>query len=91
MLWAIVAALLSGFVIGGIARFAVPGPDPMPWWGTILVGWAGSFLGGVVARVFLGTTGGILLAILGAVVIVVAYRLLVQKRPLTGPRAHRHP
>ena len=29
MLGAIIQVLLSGFIIGGLARWAVPGPDPM--------------------------------------------------------------
>lgn len=85
MLWAIVSALVGGFVVGGIARLAVPGPDPMPWWGTILVGWAGALLGGVVAKLLFGRTAGILLAIAGAIVIVILYRKLVQRRSISGP------
>jgi hypothetical protein len=23
--------IVGGFVVGGLARLAVPGPDPMPW------------------------------------------------------------
>ena len=43
MLVAIVSFLLSGFVIGLLARWAVPGPDPMPVWMTILIGVLGAW------------------------------------------------
>jgi uncharacterized membrane protein YeaQ/YmgE (transglycosylase-associated protein family) len=40
----------SGLIIGGIARFLLPGPDPMSWPRTILFGIGGSFVGGMVGR-----------------------------------------
>ncbi len=42
MLLTIIGILIGGFVIGGLARLAVPGPDPMPVWMTILIGFLGS-------------------------------------------------
>jgi uncharacterized membrane protein YeaQ/YmgE (transglycosylase-associated protein family) len=50
---------------------------------TIGLGLAGSFLGGVVARIFLGTGGGVVFAVLGATLILYLYRRFVQHRPLT--------
>jgi uncharacterized membrane protein YeaQ/YmgE (transglycosylase-associated protein family) len=80
---------LSGLIVGGLARFAVPGPDPMSIWATIALGIAGSFVGGIVARL-LGLEGaGIILMVLGAVVVLLVYRRFVQERPITGPGAHR--
>ncbi|HET9507689.1 MAG TPA: hypothetical protein VFO81_07080, partial [Gaiellaceae bacterium] len=49
MLSELLGLLLSGFLVGGLARFALPGPDPMPLWATIVLGIGGSFLGGLVA------------------------------------------
>ena len=49
MLGAILSLLVSGLIIGLLARFAVPGKDPLKLWQTILLGIAGSFLGGAVA------------------------------------------
>jgi len=94
MFGAVIAALFIAFITGALARFALPGPDPMPAWLTIAIGFAG-FLGG----------SGIVLAIGGrkaaswsglasffvAVGLVVAYRLFVQKRPLWGRDAYRFP
>lgn len=77
---------LSGLVIGGLARLAVPGPDPMSLWRTIALGLAGSFVGGLLARLLgLEAGGGILFALLGAVLLLVLHRRLVQKRGITGP------
>ena len=38
--------LLVGCIVGPIARFVVPGDDPMPIWMTIVLGALGAFLGG---------------------------------------------
>ena len=96
MLSAILTLLVSGLIIGLLARFAVPGKDPLPIWQTILLGIAGSFLGGILAAI-LGVIDGddtltageattsFLFALGGAIVLLIAYRKLVQKRPLTGP------
>jgi uncharacterized membrane protein YeaQ/YmgE (transglycosylase-associated protein family) len=42
--------LISGFVIGGLARWIMPGPDPMSIGKTILLGIVGSLIGGLVGR-----------------------------------------
>jgi uncharacterized membrane protein YeaQ/YmgE (transglycosylase-associated protein family) len=98
MLGAIVSLLLSGLIIGLLARFAVPGKDPLKLWQTILLGIAGSLLGGFLAAL-LGVLDGddtisggeagasFLFALGGAIVLLILYRKLVQKRPLTGPNA----
>ena len=96
MLGAILTLLVSGLIIGLLARFAVPGKDPLKLWQTILLGIAGSLLGGLVAGL-LGVLDGddtvtsgealtsFLFALGGAVLLLILYRKLVQKRPITGP------
>jgi uncharacterized membrane protein YeaQ/YmgE (transglycosylase-associated protein family) len=96
MLGAILSLIVSGLIIGLLARFAVPGKDPLKLWQTILLGIAGSLLGGLVAG-FVGVLDGddtissgeaassFLFALAGAIVLLIAYRKFVQKRPLTGP------
>jgi uncharacterized membrane protein YeaQ/YmgE (transglycosylase-associated protein family) len=74
--------VLFGFVVGGLARFALPGPDPMPWYATIGLGLAGAFVGGIVARLLFGSAGGFLFALIGAVLLLALYRKYVQKRPV---------
>lgn len=98
MLGAVVYLLVAGLIIGVLARFAVPGKDQLKLWQTILLGIAGSVLGGLVAGL-LGVIDGddtvqpgeamssFLFSLGGAIVLLVLYRNLVQKRPLTGPGA----
>jgi uncharacterized membrane protein YeaQ/YmgE (transglycosylase-associated protein family) len=83
--------LLWGLVIGGLARLAIPGPDPMPIWMTIAIGIGGSLIGGIVTRIFFGTGLSFFFAFLGAVLLVILYRKYVQHRPITGPGARRPP
>jgi uncharacterized membrane protein YeaQ/YmgE (transglycosylase-associated protein family) len=94
----LLSLVVSGLVIGLLARFAVPGKDPLRLWQTILLGIAGSLLGGLLAGL-LGAidgddtiTGGeafasFAFALGGAIVLLILYRRFVQKRPLTGPDA----
>jgi uncharacterized membrane protein YeaQ/YmgE (transglycosylase-associated protein family) len=93
MLASIVMIMVFGFITGGLARLAVPGPDPMPVWLTVAIGLAGSAAGGALAIGIWGrgTQAIGLLSFLGAVLLVVAYRRFVQKRPLTGPDALKFP
>jgi uncharacterized membrane protein YeaQ/YmgE (transglycosylase-associated protein family) len=98
---AILSAVLSGFVIGGLARLAVPGPDPMPFSLTVVIGLAGSAAGvGIATGIFgasntFDTSGRafatLMLEVGVAIALVAAYRRFVQKRPLWGPEAHRFP
>jgi uncharacterized membrane protein YeaQ/YmgE (transglycosylase-associated protein family) len=85
----IISILVWGFIIGGLARLAIPGPDPMPIWMTTAIGIVGSLIGGIISRLIFGRGVSFFFAFLGAVLLVVAYRKFVQHRPLTGPGARR--
>ena len=87
----ILALLLTGLVVGALARLALPGPDPMPIWATILLGWAGSLVGGIISGIFLGRPAGIIISVLAATLLLYLYRRYVQHRSLTGPDARRPP
>ena len=89
MLLFLILLAVGGFIVGGLARFALPGPDPMPWYATIGLGVAGMLVGGLIARLLVGTGGGILFAVLGAVLLLYLYRRFVQGRGLTGPARGR--
>jgi uncharacterized membrane protein YeaQ/YmgE (transglycosylase-associated protein family) len=93
VLGSIVMIMLFGFITGSLARLAVPGPDPMPVWLTVAIGLVGSAAGGAIAIGIWGkgTQGIGIFAFLGAVLLVVAYRRLVQKRPIVGPEALKFP
>jgi len=84
----VVVIVLTGLVIGALGRLAVPGRDPMPIWLTIAIGIAGAIVGGFVAvAVGLGGGGLFVASVLAATLIVIAYRRVVQKRTVTGPRS----
>jgi uncharacterized membrane protein YeaQ/YmgE (transglycosylase-associated protein family) len=83
--------VLGGFILGGLARLAVPGPDPMPFWLTVGIGIGGSILGGLIADIFFGKAGSFVLAYLGAIALVILYRRFVQGRPVFGPEGRRRP
>ena len=87
----IIVVLVGGLIVGALARLAVPGPDPMSICATIALGLGGSIIGGIIARILIGTAGGFLFAFLGAVLLLILYRHFVQHRPLTGPGAKRPP
>lgn len=99
--YGIAALLLGGFLIGAFARFALPGPDPMPAWLTIAIGVVGAFVGGFLAAAVGAvpedasesqSSGTLFVAsLIGATVVLFLYRRFVQKRPLTGPDAERMP
>jgi uncharacterized membrane protein YeaQ/YmgE (transglycosylase-associated protein family) len=81
----VLGLILWGFIVGALARLALPGPDPMPWYATIGLGLAGSLLGGLVAQLLLGTAGGLIFAVLGAILLLYLYRRFAQGRGITGP------
>lgn len=88
-LWFIVVLIVEGLIVGGLARLALPGPDPMSIPATIGLGLAGAFLGGIASWLFLGHAGGVIISVLAAILILYLYRRYVQHRPLTGPGARR--
>jgi len=75
---------LMGLVVGIIARLIVPGRDPIGFLGTLAVGVGGAFLGWWVGRELVGRHSvhqhPWLWAIAGAVVLVLASRLLTRRR-----------
>jgi|SRR5829696_6931664 uncharacterized membrane protein YeaQ/YmgE (transglycosylase-associated protein family) len=90
----LVLLAVSGLIVGGLARLALPGPDPMGIGATILIGLAGSFLGGLVMLAITGgrNAGGIVVAVAAATLIV----YIIRRRrggtltdPGLGPRERR--
>jgi uncharacterized membrane protein YeaQ/YmgE (transglycosylase-associated protein family) len=78
VLWYIIALLFSGLIVGALARLILPGPDPMSVPGTIVLGLAGSFLGGVMAWLFVGHAAGLVFSVIGATALLYARRRFVE-------------
>jgi uncharacterized membrane protein YeaQ/YmgE (transglycosylase-associated protein family) len=78
----LIVLFVGGIIIGGLARLALPGPDPMSIPMTALLGIAGSIVGGIVSRIFFGYAGGFVFAFLGALLLLYLHRRFVQHRPL---------
>jgi uncharacterized membrane protein YeaQ/YmgE (transglycosylase-associated protein family) len=80
----IIAWILFGLVVGIIAKLLMPGRDPGGFIITILLGIAGALLGGFIGRAAgfygPGQTAGWLMSILGAIVLLVLYRLIARRR-----------
>ena len=54
----ILVLFLVGLLVGGLARLALPGKDPLSIWWTAVVGVAGSFLAGLFWLLVSGRNGG---------------------------------
>jgi uncharacterized membrane protein YeaQ/YmgE (transglycosylase-associated protein family) len=67
----ILILILDGLLVGALARWLLPGPDPMSWPATFGFGVAGSFIGGLVGR-FLnaGMTLNLILSVAGAALLI---------------------
>jgi len=77
--------IVMGLIVGALAKFLMPGTGPGGIITTILLGIAGAFVGGFIGTLFgLGSVTGFnlasfLLAIAGAVLILILFRVLRKK------------
>ena len=80
----IISAVIIGLIIGAIAKFLMPGKDPGGWIVTILIGVAGSFIGTYLGQAFglyrTGEPAGFIGSIVGAMILLLLYRLVVKRR-----------
>jgi len=95
-MFAIIGWIVFGLIAGALAKWIMPGKDPGGCIVTILIGIAGSFLGGFIGRAVFGigtaTHGDVrdlsapgfwlslLLAVGGAIILLVIYRLIAGRR-----------
>ena len=82
----ILAWIILGAIAGVIAKLIMPGRDPGGFIITILLGIAGAVVGGFIASA-LGfgaaggfSIGGIIVAVLGAVLLLVIYRVVTGRK-----------
>ena len=78
----ILGYIVVGAIVGVIARFLVPGDDPMGIIGTIVLGIVGALIGGWAAGALFEETTGVdwIAAIVAAVLVVLAWRALAGNR-----------
>ncbi len=83
----IISWIVFGLLAGVIAKLLMPGRDPGGCIVTMLLGIAGAFVGGFLYRLLTGREvffqfdlGSLVVAILGAVIILAIYRLVVGRR-----------
>ena len=80
----ILSWILFGLVVGALAKLVMPGDDPGGIIVTILLGIAGALLGGFLGRAMglIGPdqTAGWIAAFVGAVLLLVLYRLVAGRR-----------
>ncbi len=83
----IISWIVFGLIAGVIAKLLMPGRDPGGCIVTMLLGIAGAFVGGFVYRLltdrevfFQFDLGSLVVAILGAIVILAIYRLVAGRR-----------
>lgn len=87
MILTILGWILFGLVVGFIARALVPGKDNIGILATILLGIAGSVIGGLIASLFTGFNGFQPFSWIGS--IIVAIILLVVYNKTTGRKKTR--
>jgi len=79
--------IIIGLIAGAIAKAIMPGDDPGGIIATILIGIAGSLLGGFVGRTMgmSDTEGGagLIGSVIGALILLAAYRMLIGGRGRT--------
>ena len=80
----IISAIIIGLIVGAIAKFLMPGKDPGGWIITILIGLAGSFIGTYLGQGVglyrAGEPAGFIGSIVGAMILLLVYRLVVDAR-----------
>lgn len=79
MIW----SALIGLLVGVVAKVVMPGKDPGGFIGTALLGLfgatVGNWMGGILGFYRIGDSVGFIAAVIGAMVILLLYRLLVVK------------
>jgi len=83
---AVIGWIVFGVVVGALAKLVMPGRDPGGIIVTMLLGIAGALLGGFLGRAMglygPGEAAGFLMSFLGAVILLILYRMMVRRRAL---------
>jgi uncharacterized membrane protein YeaQ/YmgE (transglycosylase-associated protein family) len=88
---AIIGWIIFGLIAGAIAKLLMPGRDPGGIFVTMLLGIGGALVGGFIGRAIWGSTGAndwsigsFVLAIGGAILLLLVYRMFVGRGKGTG-------
>jgi uncharacterized membrane protein YeaQ/YmgE (transglycosylase-associated protein family) len=73
VIWYIIGLVIGGLIVGLIARFIHPGKDAMSIPVTIGLGAVSMLIAGLVVRPLIGFGGGIITAIIIAVILLALY------------------
>jgi uncharacterized membrane protein YeaQ/YmgE (transglycosylase-associated protein family) len=92
MIGLLIYLLVIGIVAGFLARLLVPGPDPMGFWKTVVLGIIGSFVGGFLGYLIFNKdldegalqASGIIGSIIGAIIVLLIYRAMVGRSHRTA-------
>ena len=82
----IIAWIVLGLIAGAIAKFLMPGKDPGGIFVTIIIGIVGAVIGGFIGSALgVGDVTGlnlwsIILAVVGAMVLLLIYRMVAGRR-----------
>lgn len=83
MIFNIIGWVVFGLIVGAIAKFLVPGNDSNSILNTILLGIAGSFVGGFLGNLLFGSKGenaarygGWIMSIIGSILLLFLIRWL---------------
>ncbi len=80
----VLATIFIGLVVGLVARFLMPGRDPMGFILTALLGivgaWLGTWVGVQTGMYAQGEPAGFIMAVIGAMIVLFIYRLVVGRK-----------
>ena len=82
----VIGWIIFGLIVGIVAKFLMPGRDPGGFVVTAVLGIVGALLGGYLGRAMgwyrEGEPAGFIVAVIGAIIVLLLYRLLVGRRAL---------
>jgi uncharacterized membrane protein YeaQ/YmgE (transglycosylase-associated protein family) len=80
----IIVWIIFGLIVGAVAKFIMPGRDPGGIIVTIILGIVGALLGGWIGQALglyaPGEPAGFIMAVVGAIIVLLLYRLLIGRR-----------
>jgi len=85
VLTALIVWIIVGLIAGALGKLIMPGRDPGGIIVTILIGMAGALVGGFITQGLFGLRGGgftstIIVATIGAIILLALYRLIAGRR-----------